>query len=187
MAYRNDPDLEFLGNISSDDLDPLVQLLIEKGKLIPGINTEKLTVPGINTEKLTGSSEYKEHNPDHHAYWKLIAAEIQLFGASTIASRARGVIGGEVKGVLYREILTDVCDKQKVNYNKRSSVPTIEHNLLMKVLVDSVEKISPKSWRRSVERSISTRRDTHPKQSPSPCKRRSGLGNSVPTRSQSLL
>ena len=145
MAYRNDSDLEFLGNVSSEDLDPLVQILIDKGKLIPGINTETLTVPGVNTETLTGKSEYKKHNPDHHAYWELIAEEIQLFGANTIASLARGIIGEGVlrQGVLYREILTDVCDREKVNYNKRSSVHTIEENLLMKVLVSNLDEMSP--------------------------------------------
>ncbi|MXE51156.1 DUF3944 domain-containing protein, partial [Escherichia coli] len=47
------------------------------------------------------------------------------------------------KGVLYREILTDACDKMKVNYNNKSSVETIEMNLLMKILEKSLEKMTP--------------------------------------------
>ena len=37
----------------------------------------------------------------------------------------------------------DVCDKMKVNYNKDSSTEKIEGNLLMKILTDALEKMSP--------------------------------------------
>ena len=126
MAYRNDPDLEFLGNVSSADLDALVRIL-----------TEDKDGSTRMTEMLTVKDVYKANYPDHHAYWQDIAEEIQLFGANTFASWGRGG-----QGVLYREVLTDVCDKEKVNYNKRSSVSTIEDNLCMKVLTDSMEKMS---------------------------------------------
>ncbi len=127
MAYRQDPDLEFLGNVSSVDLDALVRILTEDED-----GDERLT------EELTPHDRYKESSPDHHAYWDLIAAEIQCFGANTLATLFRG---GE--GVLYREVLTDVCDKMKVNYNSGSSVETIELHLLMKVLTDSMKEMSP--------------------------------------------
>ena len=127
MAYRKDPDLEFLGNVPSADLDALVRILTE-GK----DGDERLT------EELTTHDRYKESSPDHHAYWDLIAAEIQCFGANTLATLFRG---GE--GVLYREVLTDVCDKMKVNYNSGSSVEAIELHLLMKVLTDSMKEMSP--------------------------------------------
>jgi uncharacterized protein YaaW (UPF0174 family) len=45
-------------------------------------------------------------------------------------------------GVEYKEILIDVCDKLEVNYNKGSSIETIEQNLMMKVIADSMEKLS---------------------------------------------
>jgi len=127
MAYRKDPDLEFLGNVSSADLDLLVRILTEDKD-----GNERLT------EELTTNDIYKAHYPDHQAYWKLIAAEIQCFGANTFATMLRG---GE--GVLYREVLTDVCDKMKVNYNGGSSVETIEDDLLMKVFTDSMKEMSP--------------------------------------------
>ena len=126
MAYRKDPDLEFLGNVPSADLDALVRILTEGED-----GDERLT------EELTAHGRYKESSPDHHAYWDLIAAEIQCFGANTLATLFRG---GE--GVLYREVLTDVCDKMKVNYNSGSSVETIELHLLMKVLTDSMKEMS---------------------------------------------
>ncbi|MNE56158.1 hypothetical protein D3C80_1510490 [compost metagenome] len=47
------------------------------------------------------------------------------------------------KGVLYREVLADVCDKLKVNYSSNSSVEKIEQNLLMKILTDALENMTP--------------------------------------------
>jgi len=52
------------------------------------------------------------------------------------------------KGVLYKEVLCDVCDKMKVNYNKNSAVGIIENGLISKVLEDSLEKMSPDEIRR---------------------------------------
>jgi len=126
MAYRYDPDLEFLGSMESKDLDDLVWCLTHDKD--GGIRL---------TEELTMSSEYEAHNPDHHQYWKLIAAEIQCFGANTFVTMIR-----RGKGVEYKEVLMDVCDKLKVNYNKDSSTEWIEKNLQMKVMVDALEKMS---------------------------------------------
>lgn len=125
MAYRVDNDLKFLANADDEDLKILVDYLIrdKDGSL-------RLT------EELTNNPNYTA-NPDHpSAYWKDIAAELQCYGANTFATILRG---GE--GVLYREILCDVCDKIKVNYNSKSSVDLIEMNLLQKILIDSVEKM----------------------------------------------
>ena len=127
MAYREDPDLEFLGNVPSAELDPVVRIVTE------GKDGEQRL-----TEELTMHDRYKESSPDHHAYWDLIAAEVQCFGADTLVT-----MGRRGKGVLYREVLTDVCDKMKVNYNSGSSVDIIEFNLLMKVLTDSMKEMSP--------------------------------------------
>ena len=127
MAYRTDPDLAFLEQVPSKRLGQLVDILTK----------DKDGTPRL-TEELTTHERYKESSPDHREYWDLIAGEIQCFGANTFATIARG---GE--GVLYREVLTDVCDKMKVNYSDASSVDVIEFNLLMKVLVDSMAEMSP--------------------------------------------
>lgn len=131
MAYRYDPDLEFLEKIDSKDLNDLVYCLTHDKD-----GTVRLT------EELTNSALYKRHNPDHHQYWELIAAEIQCFGANTFVTLFRGG-----KGVEYREVLTDVCDKMKVNYSKDAPVERIENNLLLKVLNDALEKMSPEQLR----------------------------------------
>ena len=131
MAYREDSDLEFLGLMKSEDLNDLVYTL-----------THDKDGSARLTEELTMNEKYKLYQPDHHQYWKEIAAEIQCFGANSFVTIFRGG-----KGVPYKEVLTDVCDKLKVNYNKNSSAEKIENNLLMKIIADSLEKMSPEELR----------------------------------------
>jgi len=91
---------------------------------------------------LVKSELYKSSQPDHHQYWQEIAAEIQCFGANTFATMYR-----KGKGVLYREVLTDVCRKIKVKYDKNASTVDIESALLMKILSDSVKKMNDEELR----------------------------------------
>ena len=127
MAYRDDAGLNFLGTLSSEELNDLVSILTKdkNGEL-------RLT------ENLTYSEKYKRYYPAHQLYWQEIAEEIQLFGGNTIANIFRGY-----KGVEYKEVLCDVCKKMKVNYNKYAPVSYIEDALLMKILYDALEKMSP--------------------------------------------
>ncbi|MGV8961380.1 MAG: DUF3944 domain-containing protein [Stenotrophomonas sp.] len=127
MAYRYDKDLEFLSEISSQDLSDLVDVL-----------TKDKDGTSLWTEELTGSEEYKAHQPDHSKYWQLIAAELQCFGANSLVTALRGG-----KGVLYHEVLTDVCLKAGVKGGKDSdSAMEIEDKLLKKLLGDALEKMS---------------------------------------------
>lgn len=126
MAYRYDPDLEFLATCSARELDDLVYLL-----------THDKDGKSRYTESLTGKEKYRRYFPDHTKYWQDIAEEIQLFGGNTFANLFR-----KGRGVVYKEILCDVCDKMKVNYNKYSATQQIEDNLLMKILQDALEKMS---------------------------------------------
>ena len=112
MAYRSDTNLEFLKEIKSEDLTDLVYCL-----------THDKDGEVRFTEELTESDGYKVHYPEHNKYWKSIAAEVQCFGANSFVTILRG---GE--GIAYKEVLTDVCDKMKVNYNKDSDVEVIEKN-----------------------------------------------------------
>ncbi len=125
MAYQNDTDLEFLNQCDNELLGVLVEILTkDKGE-------ERFT------ETLTLSNGYKTYHPDHVKYWRDIAESYQRFGGNTFVNMVRS------GGVLYREILCDVCDKLKVNYNPNSSIETIEMQLLNKVLTDSLEKMTP--------------------------------------------
>ncbi len=86
MAYREDKDLEFLGQMSSTDLNDLVDCLIKDkdGKL-------RLT------EELTTNEFYKNNHPNHTKYWQEIAAEIQCFGANSLVIKdipSNSIAGG---------------------------------------------------------------------------------------------
>lgn len=135
MAYRYDSDLEFLGQMKSEELSDLVYCLTYDRD-----GSVRLT------EELTMNELYKQYYPDHQKYWEFIAAEIQCFGANTFTTMLR--FG---KGVEYKEVLMDVCDKMKVNYNKDSSVEKIEGYLLMKILTDALEKMSPEELKELAE------------------------------------
>ncbi|GAA8132425.1 hypothetical protein NP0149_00890 [Helicobacter pylori] len=67
-----------------------------------------------------------------------IAEELQCYGGNTFINFFRN------EGVLYKEILRDVCDKLKVNYNKKTETTLIEQNMISKILERSLEEMSKK-------------------------------------------
>jgi uncharacterized protein YaaW (UPF0174 family) len=69
--------------------------------------------------------------------WKKIAEEIQLNGGNSLMRPFRG---GD--GILYREVIRDVCDKIGIQYPKRISVRELEFRLLAKLLEKSLAKMS---------------------------------------------
>jgi uncharacterized protein YaaW (UPF0174 family) len=135
MAYRHDTDLSFLSNVNSADMDGLVTIM-----------THDKDGDKRFTEELTTSAQYKQHFPDHAKYWELVAAELQSFGANSLITLLRGG-----KGVEYKEILCDVCDKLKVNYNKNASAALIEQNMMLKIIEQAVEKMTPDEVRQMAE------------------------------------
>ncbi|MDW3779179.1 DUF3944 domain-containing protein [Kluyvera cryocrescens] len=131
-VYRDDPDLQFLGQCDNEALDLLVCLITHD----PRDCTLRWT------ETLSGSDNYRRFHPAHRNYWQEIAAELQTFGASSIVSVFRGG-----KGVLYQEMLSDVCDHVGVKYAKGATTETIELSLLMKMLEKSLSEMSPAELR----------------------------------------
>ncbi len=89
------------------------------------------------TEGLSMNDEYKRYYPNHHMYIERIMEEIQLFGGNSFANLFR-----RNQGVLYREILCDVCDKMKVNYSSNVDVKQIEQDLLIKILNDHLKTLN---------------------------------------------
>lgn len=131
MAYREDKDLEFLRFLSDEQLEQLVTVLIKDDS--GETRTNRLT------ERLTKSKGYKKYAPKgkHSLYWQDIAEEIQRRGANSIATVFRGG-----KGVLYKELLTDVAKKLKVEYiDEDSSVSEIEHYVLLKLFESAIENV----------------------------------------------
>ncbi len=88
------------------------------------------------TEGLTLSEEYKRHGNDYAKYAERIAEELQRYGGNTFINFFRD------EGVLYKEILCDVCDHLKVSYNEKANTSWIEQNMLSKLLKGSLEKMS---------------------------------------------
>ena len=131
IKYKKDPDLEFLQLCENEDLKVLVDFLT-RGK------NKKLRW----TERLSVEPRFKECGEDYKKVWDLIAGELQLCGADSIASLVRR---GE--GVLYRDILIAAAKRLKVNFNPKSSVDKIELNLLMKVVEKSLEKMTDEEKR----------------------------------------
>jgi uncharacterized protein YaaW (UPF0174 family) len=134
-VYRSDSDLVFLQSCDNEDLDVLVAYLTtgKDGALRYG-------------EELTQKESYKKNHPNHRAYWQDIAAELQTWGGNTFANLARGD-----EGPPYKVVLVDVAKKMKVNFNPESPVELIEMNLLMKVLTDSMERMTPEQLKEIVE------------------------------------
>ena len=132
MAYREDLDLEFLGQIKSEDLNTLVRCLAYDKD-----GNERIM------QMLTYNDLYKRYYPDHHQYWREIAAEVQTFGGNTWMNVLR-----RGKGVPYREVLMDVCKKLKVVYDKKSGTSEIEDKLFLKILTDAVKKMTPEELKK---------------------------------------
>ncbi|WP_341270359.1 DUF3944 domain-containing protein [Morganella morganii] len=127
-TYRIDPDLAFIGQCSNEDLGLLVSVLTHDSK----DGKKRLA------ESLTTSPEYQLFYPDHQKYWPAICAELQAFGANSLVTLLRGN-----KGVLYREILLDVCSRMKVKHEKEDCTETAEINLLMQIMRTSISDMSP--------------------------------------------
>ncbi len=119
--------MAFLKRLSSNDLKDLFDALVYDK------DGEKRF-----TEGLTLSEEYKRHGNNYAKYPKRIAEELQCYGGNTFANFFRN------EGVLYKEILCDVCDHLKVSYNEKANTSWIEQNMLAKLLKDSLERMSKK-------------------------------------------
>jgi uncharacterized protein YaaW (UPF0174 family) len=119
-------DLRFLSGADNDDLRVLIDYLTKDKK-----GNERVT------ESLTYTDEYKKNYPNNLCLMAdSIGDELRRFGSNTLATMFRG------EGVEYKEVLTDVCHKLKVNFNKKSRVEVIELNLLQKIFESSLDNMS---------------------------------------------
>jgi len=121
-----DPDLAILCDCSNEQLKALVDILVFD------TDGEKRY-----SESLSNTKAFAESYPNQLSnIIPAISDEIMRFGGNTLMNLMRG------KGVPYRNILEDVCDRLKVNYNKKLSTPLLEGELLKKVAVTTIEKMS---------------------------------------------
>lgn len=128
MSYIKDSDLEFLKECNSTDLNDLVYCLTHD----PKDNETRWS------EELTSRDRYKKYYPDHSKYWEDIAGEIQCFGANSFATMFR--LG---KGILYREVLTDVCQEMMSKFKDRGQpIEDIEDALLIEIFGKALSQMS---------------------------------------------
>lgn len=113
LRYRPDDDLDFLQLCEDKELALL---------------SEVLTGPE-NDRNLTGElyehERFKTCNGAYSKIWDLIAAELQTFGADSLASMLRG------KGVPYRELLEEVCARVGAPFRRNGTVVEVEQSLLL--------------------------------------------------------
>ncbi len=127
IIYRTDPDLEFLSYCKNDDLAILVDYLT-----IGRNGSFRIT------QELTSESQFIDCSDEYNKVWFLIAGELQLYGADSVVSFFRN---GE--GVLYQEILSDVCKKLKIPLSlPTQDVLVLEKALFLKIAGDSLKKMS---------------------------------------------
>jgi uncharacterized protein YaaW (UPF0174 family) len=136
-----DSDLIFLKDCSNEQLKAMVDILVfdKDGKK-------------RHTESLSNSQAFVENYPGNiKALIPQIVDEIQRFGGNTIMNVVRG------HGVPYREILEDVCNRLKVNYNKKLATDLLETELLKKVAVTVLEKMTDEDIKKFNENLDKTR------------------------------
>ena len=121
LIYEADSDLGFLEELTNEELDLLVTVLTK----------DKDGEDRFITGDLANERRYIRHEPDHGKYWDLIAAEYLEYGSHTFG-----------KTRTYRQILTSVCEKLKVNFNEKQKVEVIEGFLIQKTLSDSLDGFS---------------------------------------------
>lgn len=134
MSYRDDKDLKFLGKLKSEDLNVLVDLLTinEDGKL-------------RKTEELTKSQSYRLFHPNHHKYWKEIASEIQCFGANSMATFFRR------KGIPYKEIVIDACNRFHIKINKDDNIESIEEKFVTEIVIKAIDSLDDEKIKKIAE------------------------------------
>ena len=97
IKYKEDPGLKFLAICEEDDLSNLAQILIYDTDDAVRRTSSILTDEGF-TKNLNAPNKWKKS-------WQVMAGELQLYGGDSLVNFFRG------NGVLYEEILTDVCER----------------------------------------------------------------------------
>lgn len=116
-----DPDLTtLLEGSTNEDLDPIVRYILKAA-----------------TNTLDVNDTYKANAGNHLTYVGVLVKEIREFGGNSILNIFRE------GGVPYAEIVSDVASKLKVKVGEGESVEGTERKVLLKILGDSIDKMTP--------------------------------------------
>ncbi len=102
-----------------EDLDPLVKYVSDR-----------------TTSTFGKATKQKSYKDPHERLVADIVYEVRTFGANSLLNVVRK------NGVAYAEIVSDVCSKLKVDTGKHDSVDEKETEVLLKILDDSLAKMS---------------------------------------------
>lgn len=128
MSLIKDPDLNtVLTDAGADDLSILADFITDNG-------TGRLSLSGDVCTALHQASQKRVFSALERAY---IAEELQRFGGNSVMNLFRGGAGAQ-----YREILCDVADHVKAEYKKSDDCNRIETGILVRVLEQSMEKMT---------------------------------------------
>lgn len=117
LKYRVDHDLAFLQLSDQEDLEALAWMLTHDSDDKPRY-----------AQELLDDNNFRQNQDELRMAWESIAAELQKFGGDAIANKVRG------HGVLYREILDDVCSRMGVKDKAAKDVEERESQLLKAVM-----------------------------------------------------
>ena len=122
------------------DLNPVLEVATNEEL---GFLVDLMT--GTWTNFLDIEEAYKKHAPKHTEYADLIAAHVRRFGGNSFVNIGRGLFkSGEAPfvGPKYQEIVYDVANHFKVNFNKNQPVDIVEDAIFAKVITDTLDKMS---------------------------------------------
>lgn len=125
MKYRPDPDLDFLKDCTSQELDILVNVLLRNKDGQPR-----------SIVQLPNHQRYKDHAPHHASYWDVIAGEIQRYGSNPLAALARAG-----RGKHYAKILDNVCARFEVDYIPDAAVEIVERTLCQTLFYRALQHV----------------------------------------------
>lgn len=126
LKYREDDGLAVLALAAHSDLEKLARVLTYDES-----DKEKRYA-----QQLLGDEAFKKARDagDLGPAWRSIAAELQAFGGDGIANLIRTTFKDHT-GVLYREILADVCGQLGVDAKSAVGIKEIEDQLLVQIIL----------------------------------------------------
>lgn len=125
MNFHDDRDLVFLKDSTSDNLHPLVSLLLHDahGQLRKGATLHNLPA-------------YRQHAPNHKAYCSEIADQIGRCGALSFLDKIVG------KRTEYSKILDYIVKKTKIQVMPSLATDLVEEKLFTSIFLDTIPSLS---------------------------------------------
>lgn len=122
IKYREDPGLKFLAMCDNDDVSNLAQILIYD------TDGEVRRTSSILTDE--GFTKHLDDPQKWVKSWQMVAGELQLYGGDSVVNLFRGT------GVLYEEILSDVCERVGVKLGSEEQEIVQKEEKLIEFLAD---------------------------------------------------